>query len=258
VRILLFHFHGTSGAEAADELAAAGHDVELRTEGGGGFAALDASPPDVIVIDLRRLPSHGRAVAFALRQRRRSQHVPLVFVEGDVERTARLRAEIPDATWTPWSKVKTALKRAGRTAPAAPIVPQSPSGYSGTPLPKKLGVKPSSMLLLLGAPADFTTTLGALPDGVRVATRPGGAADVIVVFAGKARDLDARLAKALPRLAEGGALWLAWPKRASGVVTDVTEALVRATGLATGLVDVKVGALDATWSGLQFRRRRTK
>ncbi|MEZ5966775.1 MAG: hypothetical protein R3F56_23250 [Planctomycetota bacterium] len=257
MRIVLFHFHAASGAEAADALAAAGHDVTLFTEG-KGFAALDAAAPDVIVIDLRRMPSHGRAVAFALRQRQRSRHLPLVFVEGVPERTTRLRDEVPDAVWTPWTKVEAALARARRTAPKVPVVPKSTSGYSGTPLPKKLGVKPGSTVLLLGAPDDFVTTLGALPDGARVVSRAPAAADVIVVFAGKARDLTARLAKALPRLADGGALWLAWPKRASGVVTDVTEALVRTTGLATGLVDTKVGALDVVWSGLQFRRRRTQ
>jgi hypothetical protein len=130
------------------------------------------------------------------------------------------------------------------------------AGYSGTPLPKKLGIKPGARLLLLSAPADFGTTLGDLPPEVDIKTRVGGANDVIVLFVDAKATLRKRFPAAVRCLAEGGGLWVAWPKKASGVVTDITEDVVREVCLPTGLVDNKVCAIDATWSGLRFMRRR--
>jgi hypothetical protein len=105
-----------------------------------------------------------------------------------------------------------------------------------------------------GAPTTFATTLGDLPDSVTVhkATRTAHSLDVIVLFARAMSDLKKRLPAAAEALSYEGGLWVAWPKKASGVETDVTENLVRAQGLATGLVDNKVCAIDDTWSGLRF------
>jgi hypothetical protein len=127
------------------------------------------------------------------------------------------------------------------------------SGYSGTPLPRKLGIKPQARLALVNAPDGFNDTLGELPPGVLVRRRAAGArCDVIVAFC---RDR-AQLERGLPRwrtaLDEAGGLWIAWPKRASGIDTDLGDGVVRELGLAAGLVDNKVCAIDATWSGLRF------
>lgn len=127
------------------------------------------------------------------------------------------------------------------------------AGYSGTPLPQKLGIKPGHVVALLGAPAGFEGVLGALPEGVTVthALARNKAFDVIVVFAATARELERRFGSAAKRLVPNGGLWVAWPKRSSGVATDVTEHLVRGVALAAGLVDNKVCAVDETWSGLR-------
>ena len=127
------------------------------------------------------------------------------------------------------------------------------AGYSGTPLPKKLGIKPGHRVLALGAPDGFADgTLGELPDGVSLRTTARGTADVIVSF----HDRRAELARRMPRLRElmepAAGLWIAWPKRASGVDTDLTEDLVRELALANRLVDNKVCAIDETWSGLRL------
>ena len=128
------------------------------------------------------------------------------------------------------------------------------AGYSGTPLPRKLGVKPESRVLILAAPPGFA--LDPLPTGAVVHTRAGGTAyDVVLAFCPDVRRLHARFATSAARLTTAGALWVAWPKRASGVATDLDENVVRDHGLAEGLVDVKVAAIDATWSGLKFVRR---
>jgi len=132
------------------------------------------------------------------------------------------------------------------------------AGYSGTPLPKKLGLRPGARLGLVRAPDHFTDTLGDLPDGVSAVRLARGTSrfDVIVCFARSSKEL-ARHLPALPaRLLPAGGLWIAWPKKsakkASGLATDLTETEVRARGLATGLVDNKVCAIDDTWSGLRF------
>jgi hypothetical protein len=131
------------------------------------------------------------------------------------------------------------------------------AGYSGTPLPRKLGVKPGAHILLLDAPEGFEETLGALPADVELRRGLRGRApfDVIVLFAPDAAALERRLEPAIARLAVAGGLWIAWPKKASGIATDLSDGAVRARGLATGLVDNKVCAVDATWSGLRFVRR---
>jgi hypothetical protein len=127
------------------------------------------------------------------------------------------------------------------------------AGYSGTPLPKKLGIKAGHRVAFPGAPADFPSTLGELPPDVAIVDGDrGGALDVVVFFT---TDRDA-VCEAFPRyapaVAPAGALWIAWPKRASRVPTTVTEDVARGIGLAAGMVDVKVCAIDETWSGLKF------
>jgi len=135
------------------------------------------------------------------------------------------------------------------------------AGYSGTPLPQKLGIKPGCRLGLMNAPANAAAILGALPDGVRPAdaARGRGPYDVMICFVTQAARLAPALAKLRPRLEPAGGLWIAWPKKkattaaqASGIATDVTETVVRQVGLATGLVDNKVCAIDDVWSGLRF------
>jgi hypothetical protein len=126
-------------------------------------------------------------------------------------------------------------------------------GYSGTPLVDKLGIKPGARLLLVSEPKDFARLLGGLPEGSRVASR--GALDFVMLFVKSQSDLRKRFARLRDRLESNGMLWVAWPKKTSGVETDLTEGVVRAFGLESGLVDVKVCAVDNTWSGLKFVRR---
>lgn len=129
------------------------------------------------------------------------------------------------------------------------------AGYSGTPLVAKLGIRPGARVRFLGAPPGYEATLGPLPEGVTVAIATRGSFDIVQLFARSSAELRRRLPAAARALAPAGALWISWPKRASGVATDLGGDAVRAAGLATGLVDVKVCAVDETWSGLKFVRR---
>ena len=124
------------------------------------------------------------------------------------------------------------------------------AGYSGTPLAAKLGIKPGHRVLLLGPPPEFSLT--QLPDSVSVARRAGGLADVILSFHTSRAELERRMPRLRERLQPAAGLWIAWPKRASGVQTDLTEDVVREIALANRLVDNKVAAIDETWSGLRL------
>ena len=121
------------------------------------------------------------------------------------------------------------------------------AGYSGTPLPKKLGIKDGAAIAVLGAPRGFP---------IRGAARLAGTLDVIIAFVKERAKLVALIASARKHMAPACGLWIAWPKKASGVATDITEDVIREVALPTGLVDNKVCAIDETWSGLRLVIRR--
>lgn len=125
------------------------------------------------------------------------------------------------------------------------------AGYSGTPLVKKLGIRAGMRVALVGAPEHYPRLLGELP-AVRVLGRPGKQMDLVHAFATRARELDRKLPGWKAALADNGTLWISWPKKTSELETDLTREVVRAAGLACGLVDVKVCAVDEDWSGLAF------
>jgi len=133
-----------------------------------------------------------------------------------------------------------------------------PAGYSGTPLPQKLGIKEDHEVVVLNAPRGFFEHLGKLPPSVTVQTRLAGKIpfDVIVAFVQQSAQLIKVLKDARPRMQPAAGLWIAWPKKSSGVPTDITEDVIRQIALPTGVVDNKVCAIDETWSGLRLVIRR--
>jgi hypothetical protein len=122
----------------------------------------------------------------------------------------------------------------------------SAAGYSGTPLPKKLGIKPGHRVMVLNAPPGFAL------DGVSPVTRAAGKADVILSFHTERRQLERRLPVLRERMEQAAGLWIAWPKKVAKLPTDITEDVVRELGLANRLVDNKVAAIDEVWSGLRL------
>jgi hypothetical protein len=133
----------------------------------------------------------------------------------------------------------------------------APAGYSGTPLPKKLGVKEGSVIALIGAPDGFERTLGKLPVGATVTCSPRARATLTLWFVSRRAELERRIAAMAPRAA-GSGLWIVWPKRTSPLAGDINENDVRKTALALGLVDFKVCAVDADWSGLRFATAKSR
>lgn len=123
------------------------------------------------------------------------------------------------------------------------------AGYSGTPLVNKLGIRPGDRVATLAMPAELELDL---PDGVKVVTRLSGHCDVVLFFTRRRGDFERRIDRMGEVIAPDGAAWIAWPKRAAKVPTDMTENVVREVALPRGLVDVKVCAIDETWSGLKL------
>jgi len=244
-------------AELEAELEEAGFLVGTAVFDTSTLRELANSPPAALVIDLGRLPAQGRDVGVALRTRAGTRRIPLVFVDGAEEKITRTREVLPDAVYTTRREMAESVARAIAIPPTEPVVPSSNlAGYSGTPLAKKLGVKPGSSVALVDAPEGFVTTLGELPEGVSFQRAAGAGAQVTLWFVQSLETFE----KGIERMAEvagDGRLWVCWPKKASGIVTDVTQNHIRSTGLATGLVDFKIAAIDATWSGLCFTRRRS-
>ncbi len=129
------------------------------------------------------------------------------------------------------------------------------AGYSGTPLVQKLGLKPGLAAAILHPPRGYRGALGRVPPGLELRGTARGPLDFIQLFTKQRRELATRLPALKRALAPAGALWISWPKKASGVVTDLTEDVIRALALSHGLVDVKVCAVTEVWSGLKFVRR---
>lgn len=254
--IRLIHWNADEAELRAKILRAAGYRVSAGPIDPSELRAMRTAPPAAVVIDLSRLPSHGREVALALRNAAGTRHVPLLFAEGDPAKAERIRTLLPDAIFTRWADLAAQLPGVLANPPANPVKPASVlAGYSGTPLPRKLGIKPDSTVVLIDAPPGFAASLGELPANVVWKTRPTRGADLTLWFVESAAQLKSGMGAIADRL-ETGSVWIAWPKQASGRKTDLTQAMVRQAGLEAGLVDYKICAIDSTWSGLKFARRK--
>ncbi len=256
--VLLVHWKEAEVGERLVRLRGAGYAARWAgTDGKVAGEELHKSAPDAIVIDLGRLPSHGRAIAGWLREHKAWRSLPLVFVAGDPEKTDRMRADLPDAVYVDgWGEIRAGLRDALSRAPGVQRAKLDRPDYSGTPLPKKLGIREGSRVVLLGAPSGFDGWLAPLPPEASLGSRARADADVIVLFVRSRAELVKHFAAPAKSLRPGSGLWVAWPKKSSGIASDLDENIVRDVGLAAGLVDNKVCAIDATWSGLRLACRR--
>jgi CheY-like chemotaxis protein len=252
--VRLVHWDEDEGLERQRQLEALGFDTAFDA-GDSLFMSrqIKASPPDAVVIDLSRLPSGGREVAHSVRGTKATRHLPIVFVDGEPEKVKKTKQFIPDATFTTWARIKTALPKAIARPPKNPVVPDHNNW--GKPTVAKLGVKPGFKVALVSSPKGFANSLKPWPARVKLTARPEKDADIYICFAKSSPELQAHLLS-VRDTAERQTLWLAWPKKASGLKTELDGNIVRESGLRAGWVDFKVCALDATWSGLAFKKRK--
>jgi CheY-like chemotaxis protein len=254
--VVLVHWNEQEAKERARALKALGYKAKILFDPEKhSLAEIREHPPELFLIDLSRLPSQSREIAGHFRRAKATRSVPILFVGGDAERVKTARKLIPDAEFAKWEEIRAAIKRAIKNAPRNPAIPSTMAAYSASALPKKLGIRDNCSVMLINPPNRFERQLDPLPAYTKIIDNPKDA-NVAILFA-LSRDELARhfpsLGNALP---DKTALWIAWPKKASGVQTDLDGNIVREFGLDAGWVDYKVCAIDETWSGLCFARRK--
>ncbi len=255
-RLVLIHWNADEADPELRLLRDAGFAVDLRApDGVADIRLLRDEPPIAFVIDLTRLPLKGRDVAVHLRGWKATRDVPVVFVGGEADRVERVRQSLPELTYASTEGLVRAIERA---LDAPPVSPRRGifDPYAGTPLPKKLGIREGTVVALVGAPEGMEETIGAQPPGARLQRRLGGH-DLTLWFVRSRSELEKDAASMAASVGPAG-LWIAWPKKSSGVATDLDQSIVQEAGLTTGLVDYKVASIDQTWSGLLFTKRRAK
>lgn len=248
----LFYWHAKEGEEHAARLGkfkvrlASAFSRELMT-------TLRQNPPQIFLIDLSRIPSHGREVAMAIRSYKDTRSVPIVFIGGEKDKVARTKELLPDAEFCTWEDLAERLPDLIKR-PTMPVSKRHTimDAWAGAPLAKKLGIKSDSRVVLIDAPKGFKELL---PAEAKVQKGLKYHGTVTLWFVPSLARLQQELAAVLA-CAQEGVLWICWPKQGSGRSTDLRQTDVRREGLAKGWVDYKICSIDATWSGLLFSRRK--
>ena len=259
-KIHLIHWKKADCEKYAFELMQAGHVVDCTLPSNTQFfKTIRANPPDVMVIDLSRLPSQGRDIAINLRSQKTSQKIPVIFVEGNPQKIFEIQRIIPDALYTQWEDIESALEQIILNPPQTQKQESVFAAYANTPLLKKLTIRQNMKIRLINPPNDFITQLGVLPDNVVFINDVDTDIQLIIWFFAQLSELNA----SLPEIAKicqttKSRLWICWQKNAKATISGVTQNLVREKGLAMDLVDYKICSIDPIWSGLLFRWRGIK
>jgi hypothetical protein len=257
-RIRLVCWNEELAAARARALKKAGLDVDAsRFDPAGMITRLRESPPAVMLIDLDRLPSHGRAVASMVRTSKSMGYLPIVFAGGVEEKVARVRTDFPDALFTDWAKAASTVKKAIKNPPVAFVRPQPyMQQWAGSRLAKKLDLKAGTKAALIGAEDGFIELLGELPEGVELGSRITAETKLVLWFVRASHEIAAAFELACARMPVGCSIWIIYPKKAGRYRVDFNQNDIRLTGLDAGVVDYKICAVDADWSGMKFARRR--
>jgi hypothetical protein len=266
VAIRLVSWNDSTARARALELTELGFSVDASSllGRGGVIGHFRDAAPDAVVLDLDRLPSHGREVGVMLRSSKSTRHLPLVFAGGDPEKVERIRAELPDAVFTSWDKIADAVRHAMAHPLAVPIKPTPHmERWGAAGLSRKLDIKAGTQVALLGGldgfPGGlegFTELLGDLPEGSVLVKRFTPETRLALYFVHSARELTNAFEHAVARLPKDASLWIIHPKQTKTLRTDFNQNDVREFGLACGFVDYKVCAVNSEWSGLKFARRK--
>jgi CheY-like chemotaxis protein len=252
-RLRLIHWNAAEAARYLTLLRKAGHRVEYSPEFSPQLMRdWRKSPPDAFVVDLSRLPSHGREIATALRQSKATRPVPIVFCEGESEKVAKTREMLPDALYCQFGQLRSTVRTALRGGSSSQVVPTAMMDrYAGRTCAQKLGIRCGDAVCLIEPPRDMPNALGDLPADVTFVESP---AAVTLCFATDPQDLRRQLSE-LRSHASKTKLWVCW-KKGKSAEGGVSERLVRETGLSLGLVDYKICAVSPVWSGLLFAAKK--
>jgi hypothetical protein len=261
LNLRLIHWNLAEAEEKALGLVLAGFSVQYDLP---PFPKLlreiSQNPPGAVLIDLSRLPSQGRDLGVALRQAKGTRDIPLLFLGGEPQKVESIRELLPDATFTDWTAIESAVHRAIDNQPAAPVAPESRfAAYAGAPLTKKLEIRAGFKVGLIEAPPEFANLLDEMPAGVVFQDGLANVCNLAIWFVRSTEDLEQNLAR-VTQAAGDIPLWIAWEKKstkpAGAVRPSVTQTMVRNSGLAANWVDYKICSIDEHWSGLLFRQRK--
>jgi hypothetical protein len=213
--------------------------------------------PAAIVIDLDKLPSHGRVWGVLLRTTKSTRHFPIVFAGGEPKKSERVRHDMPDACFTDWKNAAHTIKRYISAAPLTPIQPPAyMEQFAGSSTIKKLGFKAGMKVAMIGAPEGFEEQLGELPENLEIGDRLARQTQLALWFVRSRAELESEIDFISARLPDACSIWIIHPKQTSRLKADFNQNHVRNVALAAGLVDYKVCSVDADWSGLKFARKK--
>lgn len=255
-RVRIIHWKPEEAEPLIQSVRAGGFQADYShdTEGPAVTRAIRENLPDAVVIDLSRLPSHGREMAVWLRGNKSTRSIPLVFVNGEQEKVDRIKSILPDAIFTTNSRLPAALKSACRKRAAEVVVPTPMMDrYRNKPVARKLGIEAESTVGLIDAPRDYASLIGALPENVEIIEDPDAVQNVTLWFV---HDPEALVAGSRRMRAMAGKtkLWIAWRK---GPGKPVTQKSIREMARDTGLAEYKLCAIGSRWSAMLFARKRT-
>lgn len=256
--IRLVCWNAELAAERAELLRESGFDIDSSPLNPSRIiSTFKENPPAAIVIDLDRLPSHGRAVATALRNSASTRRIPIVFAGGAAEKVAVARQELPDAIFAAWKSVGPAVRKAVKNAPESPVKPPGlMERYAGSGLARKLGLSTTVPCALIGAPDGFAETIPDLPEEFSFRAKIAADTKLVVWFVRTSAEMALAVERASIHMPQGASIWIVYPKRSGRLRSDFGEPEVRNFGLELGLVDYKICAVDEDWSGIKFARRR--
>lgn len=256
-RVRLIHWNALEAAAYRKLLDKSGLTLEYADELAPELMrSLKTNPPDALVIDLSRIPAHGREVAVAIRGSKATRQIPIVFCDGNKEKVESIRKQIPDAEYTVSSKLVAAIRRAMKPRRGSPIVPpQMMDRGAGRSEAQKLGIEAGSRLGLFALPKRAPGVLSQLPPDVELAEDNLDNCAVTLCFSEDIPGLQAALAE-VRRIAGTTKPWVLWPKQASGKGGELTQQFIREQASELGLVDYKICSVDSVWSGMLFAIRK--
>jgi CheY-like chemotaxis protein len=254
-RVRVIHWKEAEAGPLVDTVRSHGFAAEYVPDPSGSVVAgeIRANPPDAVVIDLSRLPSHGREIAVWLRNRKSTRNIPIVFVEGDPEKTEKVKAVLPDAVYTTMKGLSAALRTACAGRVPNPVVPPSAmERFRTKTAAQKLGILPASSVAVMDAPRDYAIVLGDMPDDVEISEDPEDIHNVTLWFIRDSESM--RMAvRRMRAIASKTKLWILWPK---GQSNRFREGSIREMGIGNGLVDYKICSVNEQWSGILFARKK--
>ena len=254
MRIRLIHWNASEAAAVIGLLEAAGHSVgHTGSIGSGIMKYLRADPPDAMVIDLTRQPSHGREIAVAVRTSKTIKHLPILFVDGDPEKVAAIRKVIPDGIFTTRSRLAAALKRARPVKDPVRPTPMR-ERFGNRTSAQKLGISAGMRVAVIDPPPDFERAIGVLPEGAALEENPREALRLTLWFTHHPDSVLARV-KWMRSVAERSRLWILWRKNKGD---GLDGGFIRAVGIEAGLVDYKICSVNEVWSAMAFAVKKAK